>query len=233
MEGKTIVESVAAQKRDKENKRTGGTGNASTPGKVLVTMKDFKGKAFIVHVDPADISMPTHNTEFAGITSDTIPDHFSPAAPIESIEYKGWFAFEEELRMTVDWNTHTKPSDIAVLSEISPIHKKNRTPISVDNLPFYVDTGATVHISPEKSDFLTLGPTAACLVKGVEGSSITAFGISDIKLRIARGTYIILQNALYIPNATVHLISVSTLAQDNKAVAHFDKHTCWITNKST
>jgi len=156
MEGKTIAESVAIHKMDKENKRTGDTGNASTPGKVSVTMKDTSGKAFMMHVDPTDISMPMPNAEFAGITSDTIPDHFSPATPIKSVEYEGWFAFEEELRMTVDWNTHMKLSGIATLSEISPIHEKNPTPVSVDNLPFYVNTGTTVHISPEKSDFLML-----------------------------------------------------------------------------
>ena len=79
----------------------------------------------------------------------------------------------------------------------------------------------------------TLRPISACAVKGVGGSSVTAIGIGDIKLRIACGTHITLQNALYILNATVRLISVSTLAYDSKAVTHFDEDTCWITNKST
>jgi len=45
--------------------------------------------------------------------------------------------------------------------------------------------------------------------------------------------HIILQNVLYIPNAAVRLISVSMLAHDSQAIAHFDKASCWITNKST
>ena len=233
MAGKTIAESIAACKKDREAKKGGGSNNPSTLGKVSVTMRDSSGKAFVVYVDPADISNPTPSAEFAGITSDAIPDDDSLAAPIESIEYEGWLAFEEEPRTTIDWNTHTKPSDIAAISEISPIQQKNRTPISFDDLPFYVDTGATVHISPEKSDFLTLQPTSARSVKGVGGSSITAIGIGNIKLRVARSAYIILQNALYIPNTTVRLISVSTLARDNQAIAHFDEKSCWITNKST
>jgi len=35
------------------------------------------------------------------------------------------------------------------------------------------------------------------------------------------------------PNATVRLISVSTLAHDSQAITHFDATSCWITSKST
>ena len=233
MAGKTITESIAARKKDRENKKGGGTNASQTSGKVSVTMKDSNGRAFVVFVNPTDISTPSSTAEFAGIASDTIPDAKSITAPIETIEYEGWLVFEEEPRTTIDWNTHTKPFDIAAISEIAPIQQNNRTLISLDDLPFYVDTGATVHISPEKSDFLTLKPIAARPVKGVGGSSVAAIGVGDIKLRVARGAYITLQNALYIPNATVRLISVSTLARDNQAVAHFDDASCWITNKST
>ena len=232
MAGKTITESIAARKKDRESKKEGNN-NSQAPGKVSVTMRDASGKAFIIQVDPGDVSMPTPAAEFAGIASDNISDADALALSIEQVEYEGWFAFEEEPKTTIDWNTHTKPSDVAAISEISPINQNGRTPISLDDLPFYVDTGATIHISPEKSDFLTLKPTTARSVKGVGGSSITAIGMGSIKLRVARGAYIILQNALYIPNATVRLISVSTLARDNQAVAHFDENSCWITNKST
>ena len=212
MAGKTIAKSIAAHKKDRENKRGGGNNNSTTSGKVSVTMKDSSGKAFVVYADPTDISMPMPSAEFAGIASDTIPNDISLSASIKSVEYEGWLVFEEEPRATIDWNTHTKPSNIAAISEISPVQQKNCTPISVDNLPFYVDTGTTVHISPEKSDFLTLRPTTAQFVKGVGGSSITTIGVGDIKLRVTRSTYIILKDTLYIPNATVCLISVSTLA---------------------
>ena len=233
MAGKTIAESIAARKKDRENKRGGGTNVSQTPGKVSVTVKDSNGRAFVVLVDPADISNPSPTTEFAGIASDAIPDAKLIIASIETVKYEGWLVFEEEPKATIDWNTHTKPFDIAAVSEIAPIQQANCTPISIDDLPFYVDTGATVHISPEQSDFLTLKPIAAHPVKGVGGSSVAAIGIGDIKLRVARSAYIILQNALYIPNATIRLISISTLARDNQAIAHFDDASCWITNKST
>ena len=233
MAGKMIAESIAARKKDREAKKGGGSNSPSTQGKVSVTMRDSSGKAFVVYIDPADISNPTPSAEFTGITSDTIPDNNSLAAPIESIEYQGWLAFEEEPRATIDWNMHTKPSNITVISEIPPIQQKNYTPISFNDLPFYVDAGATVHISAEKSDFLTLQPTNACSVKGVGGSSIAAIGIGNIKLHVTQSAYIVLKNALYIPNTTVHLISVNTLAHDNQAIAHFNENSCWIMNKST
>ena len=152
---------------------------------------------------------------------------------MENIEWNGWLALEEEPKTSLDWTTHTKPIDIATISEISPLQQNKRTPLSLDDLPFYINTGATVHISPEHSDFLTLRPIAAQSIKGVGGSSVTAIGLGDIKLHIAHGAHIVLQNVLYIPNAAVRLISVSTLARDSQAIAHFDEASCWITNKST
>ena len=232
MAGKTITELIAACKKDRESKKEGNN-NSPAPGKVSVTMRDASGKAFIIQVDPGDISMPTPSTEFAGFASDNISGVDALALSIEQVEYEGWFAFEEEPKTTIDWSTHTKPSDVAAISEISPINQNSRTPISLNDIPFHVDTGSTIHISPEKSDFLTLKPTTARSVKGVGGSSITAIGMGSIKLHVVCSAYIILQNALYIPNATVHLISVSMLTCNNQAVAHFDKNSCWITNKST
>jgi hypothetical protein len=96
-----------------------------------------------------------------------------------------------------------------------------------------MDSGASIHISPDKGDFITLHPTPSHSVKGIGGTSITAFGVGDIKLRIARGASIVLHNALYIPHSTVRLISVGLLADDSNTVTHFDKLGCWITDKST
>jgi hypothetical protein len=76
------------------------------------------------------------------------------------------------------------------------------------DFPFIVDTGATVHISPDHSDFLHLHPIQPRSVKGIRGSSITAIGVGNIKLREARGASITLHNVLYIPNVTVRLIHI-------------------------
>ena len=99
-------------------------------------MRDSRGKAFVVYVDPVDISTPASSTEFAGIASDTIPVDDCLTMPIKSIEYEGWLAFKEEPQATINWNTHTKPSNIAAISESSLIQQKNCSSISIDDLPF-------------------------------------------------------------------------------------------------
>lgn len=114
-----------------------------------------------------------------------------------------------------------------------PLNQTQHTTISFDSYPFYVNTGAMVHLSPDQSDFLNLHPITPRSVRGVGGSATSAVGMSDIKLRIVCGTSLILWDVLYIPNVAVCLISMSILAQDSNTVAHFDNTTCWITNKST
>lgn len=89
-----------------------------------------------------------------------------------------------------------------------------------------------VHISKNQDDFLTLHPIMPCSINRVGGSSISTIGMENIKLRIAQGTLIILKDALYVPNAAVHLIFVSYLSRDSNVVAHFDDSS-WIMNKST
>lgn len=74
---------------------------------------------------------------------------------------------------------------------------------------FYVDTGATGHLSQEQDDFLTLHPISPHSVKGVGGSLISVISVGDIKLKIVHGASITLKDALCVPDAAVHLISCS------------------------
>ena len=162
MADKTIQESKDARYKDCKNARGNNTTKSnSNTGKIAVNVKDSTGKAFIIHVDPSDISAPHNFTkaEFAGLASDA-PESILPET-MENIEWHGWLALEEEPKTSVDWVAHTKPIDMAAISEISPLQQNKCTPLTLDDLPFYVDMGATVHISPEHSDFLTLRPIAA------------------------------------------------------------------------
>jgi len=234
MEGKTIQESKDAHHKDHKNAQMNNTTKSNNnAGKITMNVKDSTGKAFIIHIDPSDISAPNNNTktEFTGLASD-LPESILPNS-LENIECSGWLALEEEPKTSLDWKKHTKPIDIAAISEISPLQQNKHTPLTLDDLPFYIDMGATVHISPEHSDFLMLCPIAAWSIKGVGRSSVTAIGLGDIKLCITCGAHIVLKNVLFIPNVAVRLISVSTLACDSQAVTHFDKASSWITNKST
>jgi hypothetical protein len=153
-------------------------------------------------------------------------------ATIDEVKYEGWLVIEEESVTSVNCNKHhTTAVDNAFT--VKSLNQSSHSQTSLMDFPFIVDTDATVHISPNCSDFLHLYPIQPHSVKGIGGSSITAIGVSNIKLREARGASITLCNVLYILNVTVHLISVGSLAEDSNAIAYFDSSSCWITNKST
>ena len=135
MAGKTIEESKAARKLALEKK---------TPGlKIPIMVKDINGHMFTVMVDSgADVSTPPRS-EFAGLASDPIP-----TATIDEVEYDGWVVIEEEATTTIDWSQHTStPADNAFAAE--PLNQTQCTQLSLDDYPFIVDLGVTVHILPD------------------------------------------------------------------------------------
>ena len=148
MAGKTLTESIAARRAASDQKKKPGPITTKIP----ITMKDVNGCAFTVMVDHNPTSTVTSTSDFAGIASDPIP-----IAKIDAIEYEGWLAVEEEARTTVDWTKHSTPGDDSIFT-IAPLSQTEHTLISSVDLPFLVDSGATVHISPDRSDFLSLHP---------------------------------------------------------------------------
>jgi hypothetical protein len=128
---------------------------------------------------------------------------------IETVEYEGWIACLDEPVVSIDWTKFH--NDINVSSNIiAAPHQMERTPIKLlDTCPFYLDSGASVHISLKSSDFISLCPITSKAIKGVGGLSIMATRIGDIKLCMAQGAYIILINVFFVPNSTIHLISIS------------------------
>ncbi|KAJ3493647.1 hypothetical protein NLJ89_g10967 [Agrocybe chaxingu] len=116
---------------------------------------------------------------------------FITLLPVEHVW--DWSSDDGCFRASVDWNLASCQVDIAAIV-VEPLHQSQSTPISTDTCPFYVDTGATAHISPDRTDFITLRPSiSAHTIKGVGGSFITAIGCGDIKLRISRGKYLIFE----------------------------------------
>ena len=94
---------------------------------------------------------------------------------------------------------------------------------------FYLNSGTSIHTSNTEADFFALWPTTPRAVNGVGGSSILAVGISSIKLTIVKGLHLTLHDVLFIPSATVRLISVSALCAQTRCSLHFDDNTCWVT----
>ena len=207
-------------------------GTAQKVKKMTMTSSDSRTyTAYITEInDSSDVSEGT-TTEFAGLAS--ADGLTNPASDV--IEYEGWLALEEEPKASVNWNDKSCTPNIAVLSVLPGDHQSMRS-FSLETHPFYCDTGATVHISPDKSNFYSLHSLVTCrTVKGVGGSSISAIGIGNIKLCIAPGAHLTLKDVLYILASTVRLMSISTLTHDSKVRFTFgdDEDGCWISNKST
>ncbi len=78
-------------------------------------------------------------------------------------------------------------------------------------LPFILNTGATCHISPIKSDFKALCPIVPHPITGIGGACMHTTGLGSIKLCIASGHKVVLEDVLYILTSTIHLVSVLCL----------------------
>jgi hypothetical protein len=103
------------------------------------------------------------------------------------------------------------------------------SPVASSSLPFIIDT-ASCHISPILSDFKTLRPISPHPIKGLEDHSVNALDMGTIELHTPSGA-LVLNDAFYVPNSTVHLISVFLLG-NAKYSSHFypDQGYCFISN---
>ncbi|KAF8224082.1 hypothetical protein L208DRAFT_1513825 [Tricholoma matsutake] len=145
--------------------------------KVPVTMKDNNGQAFTIMIDSSALNNGEAVTcEFAGLASDPLS-----SASIDEVKYEGWLATEEEFTTSIDWADNNTPVNKDTFA-VTPLNQSQCTTISLNNHPFYVDTGAMVHITLDRSDFLTLCAISPHHVQGIGGSSISAIGMGDIKL---------------------------------------------------
>lgn len=230
MAGKTIEESRTARlaarggAKGGNPKQGGGSNNNSIKNGIAV--KGLDGQAYIVDIDnlqkiQLEAAKPA---EFAGAVTTNSTDYF---------EYEGFMATDSEdhdkPRATINWDNHTIPSlhtceTILATTAVIPANPCSDTRlISLTEKPFYMDSGATVHISPCASDFVTLRSIPPRAVKGVGGSSIQAVGIGQIRLQVQNQTEIYLENALYIPTSTVRLISISALTAGMRALITFSR----------
>jgi hypothetical protein len=139
-----------------------------------------------------------------GLLTDAMP---SDADPIFALE--AWLA-EDEPRVSINWNV-----PVAMNAETG-------------SYELFADTGVNVHISPCRDDFTTFTPIPPRPIKGFQGSSINAMGIGTIIT-----DKLTQELALYVPNASVRLLSVLRICQANKYTFHFDNKSAWITDAST
>ena len=150
------------------------------------------------------------------------------------LDFRGMIAESGPPTTSIDWEQYSRtadPSDAQI-----PITAFPSTPfpaMRLDELPFVLDTGATCHISPERSDFQNLTPIQPHPIKGLGGACVNAVGMGTIELAVGDGKFLMLRNALFAPSSSVQLISIGVLNKDSKTVSCFDENVCWILDKQT
>jgi len=134
---------------------------------------------------------------------------------------------------SIDWNQFSHSVDTNYdnnfLSAYSTLQLDGQHP---NDLPFVLDSGASIHISPDQSNFKTLNPIAPHPITGFGGSCIYVSGVGTIDLCTKSGSRITLNHILFVPNSTVHLISVFSLNNDGRNACYFDTKTCSILDSS-
>ena len=78
------------------------------------------------------------------------------------------------------------------------------------DLPLYLDSGASTHISCVCSDFSSYKSIEPQTITGVGNSSVSAIGLGTVEILIPNtSACLCLRNVLYAPDAGVRLISIS------------------------
>jgi hypothetical protein len=177
-------------------------------------------------LEPADTHTPS--TEFAGLTSDTItPAFIRELSAVDEDKYTALIMAVDSLTTSLDWCSYTSTVDFTGITYKAP-NQCLHTIVDPSIVPFFLDSGVSIHISNNEADFFSLRPIPPHPVNSVGGSSIQTVGIGTLCLVVTRGIHINLENVLFIPTATVHLISVSALCSAHQCVTSFDAANCWV-----
>ncbi|KIK33604.1 hypothetical protein CY34DRAFT_27017 [Suillus luteus UH-Slu-Lm8-n1] len=134
---------------------------------------------FVANAPPSsNLGATTPTKEFAGLAFDSPSSAFIEELPDDAFD--ALFA-AIDLQASVDWRSHSKEVDFAGITYKAP-NQRARTPVDPSIVPFFLDSGASVHISNVEADFYTLRPIPPRIVSGIGNSSIQAIGIGTIRL---------------------------------------------------
>ncbi|KAG2128961.1 uncharacterized protein EDB93DRAFT_1095732, partial [Suillus bovinus] len=131
---------------------------------------------------PTETNMATQ--EFAGLASDTLtPAFIREISASDEDKYTTLLAAVDPLQTSLDWCHCSRSVDFAGIT-YKPPNQHTRTIVDPSIIPFFLNSGASVHISNSKADFYSLRPVPPRTVNGVGGSSIQAVGVGTIHLII-------------------------------------------------
>jgi hypothetical protein len=186
------------------------------------------GEAIYMATPSTTSSTTPVSQEFAGLAYDPLPSaHIKSLPGSDDEEYNALFAAIGDLHASIDWREHTQDVDFAGLT-YKASNQRHHTIIDPSVVLFFLDSGASVHISNVESDFYSLHPILPHSISGIGSSSIQAIGVGSIHLIITKGIHLTIDNVLFIPTATVRLVSVSAICSAHRCIASFDESSCWI-----
>ena len=135
---------------------------------------------------------------------------------------------------STDWDKDARHVDLNQVPVGPVAFTATRVPIrSLQESPFFLDTGANAYISPERSDFKKPRPISPHPIAGLGGSCIFAVGIGTIDIQIAGGHKLVLENVLFAPASNVRLVSVLDMNEtDRRYTSHFTHNAFWLTDAS-
>ena len=96
---------------------------------------------------------------------------------------------------------------------------------------WYLDSGATHHVSGEQSAFSSISQTSGSQVRSAGGHSHSVAGIGNVELQFSNGEIKSIGSVLYTPGITKNLLSVGALTDQNKTLV-FRSEGCFIINNS-
>ncbi|KAL7277842.1 hypothetical protein ACG7TL_008787 [Trametes sanguinea] len=174
------------------------------------TLFDTSGKAYLV-TDAVPAPPALTETAHAAVASSLVADHVEPnssPAWLETLAAEGDSYFDTAL-VTLpvkSWD------DIVTLDQGLALS-------ALPSQPFFFDSGATSHISPHRDDFSELTPIPPRGICGIDGSVILATAMGTIRLPVGPTDSLTPVHALYVPRATVRLISVRALCENPAVVS--------------
>ena len=96
---------------------------------------------------------------------------------------------------------------------------------------WYLDSGATHHVSGEQSAFNSIHTTSGAQVRSAGGHSHPVAGVGNVQLQLSSGEIKSIDSVLYTPGITKNLLSVGALADQDKTLV-FKSNGCFIFNNS-
>ncbi|TFY52252.1 hypothetical protein EVJ58_g10120 [Rhodofomes roseus] len=233
-------EYMAAKKARRDKGKTGVTtaavsssGSSSTSSALVchvdqdgrtVVLDKAAGRAYFVSSEPTPSAYISDGEDSANLASDVAPDWLAAVATsADIIEYQAMVCLTPEDKVSLNWGSHSRASVDPLAYHVTLVLVAARRIPTAGTEPFVFDSGASSHLSPNKQDFYELRPIAPRGIRGVSGSVIHAYGVGKVRLHVGRGTTIVLDDVLYVPQATVRLISISALCNSAARYAvHFE-----------